>query len=246
MKTWCAFSFWRMNMRNIIIALITMLYVNNVPAFDLFNPDRGKPPPPEVKIIPPTFITTGSQKLPTPFIAKAIVVQKKKPEKMLPQRDFSLKGTSLIGDKRIAILVAPDKKEFIQYLKNNDRTEISSEKFKDYYLLNVEAREVKIEYPTNAPCKKDNETEGIKCADVGDGLTIATLSLKQRKALKAPRPPVAPRPPPSATEKSEQKDLAKRKEIYKNFKRKVIKDEDVPPGMRVVRTPFGDRLVPIK
>lgn len=38
----------------------------------------------------------------------------------------------------------------------------------------------------------------------------------------------------------------KRAERYKNFKPKVIRDDEVPPGMKVVRTPFGDRLVPLK
>ncbi|OQW91363.1 MAG: hypothetical protein BWK78_04870, partial [Thiotrichaceae bacterium IS1] len=35
-------------------------------------------------------------------------------------------------------------------------------------------------------------------------------------------------------------------EKYKNFQRQFIRDEDVPPGMRIVHTPFGDRLVPNK
>ncbi|HID99598.1 MAG TPA: hypothetical protein EYP59_04825, partial [Thiotrichaceae bacterium] len=46
--------------------------------------------------------------------------------------------------------------------------------------------------------------------------------------------------------RSRDPEIEKRKELYKNFQKRVIKDEDVPPGMRVVRTPFGDRLVPIK
>ncbi|MFK5969074.1 MAG: hypothetical protein QM487_02990, partial [Candidatus Marithrix sp.] len=152
------------------------------------------------------------------------------------------------GNKRAAILIAPNKKEFIQYLKSNKRTEIDSkyiksEKYESYYLLNVEAREVQIEYPINAPCRKDKDKDGVKCIEKSDGITIAALSLKERKALRPKRTPVSTKP---TINKKRNKNLEKRKEIYKNFKRKVIKDEDVPPGMRVVRTPFGDRLVPIK
>jgi hypothetical protein len=231
-------------MQNIIIIFTTILIVTNVQAFDLFNPERGKPPP---KV--PEKITAGSTNLPIPFTAKASIKPNisKKPKKLLPQRDFALKGTSIIGDKRAAILVAPDKKEFVQYLKDNKRTVINSEKYQGYYLLNVEARKVEIEYPLEAPCRKDRKKTGVICIEK-DGLTIATLSLEQRKALRTPRPPIIPKPRLNKAERDKKReaDIKKRKKIYKNFKRKVIKDEDVPPGMRVVRTPFGDRLVPIK
>jgi hypothetical protein len=37
-----------------------------------------------------------------------------------------------------------------------------------------------------------------------------------------------------------------RAERLSQFQPQRINDEDVPPGMRVVRTPFGDRLVPVR
>ncbi|MDM8568127.1 hypothetical protein QUF50_01155 [Thiotrichales bacterium HSG1] len=243
-------------MQKIITFFIILLFtISNVRAFDLFNPERGKPPPKPIEPVIPT-IDSSSKKLETPFTAKTSVkpIPKKKPRKLLPQKDFALKGTSIIGEKRAAILLAPNKKEFIQYLKDNRRTEIdstkylNSEKYRGYYLLKVNAREVQIEYPLDAPCQKDKEKNGVVCNKKGNGVTVASLSLKQRKALKAPKPPVTLKPAISKAEidKKRDEDLEKRKKIYKNFKRKVIKDEDVPPGMRVVRTPFGDRLVPIK
>ncbi|HHB92239.1 MAG TPA: hypothetical protein ENK59_03385 [Thioploca sp.] len=235
-------------MQNIIITTIAMLFIINVQAFDLFNPDRGKPAPKPIKSSDRTN-TGSSNKLPIPFKAKASIKPtiNKRPKNLLPQKDFALKGTSIIGNKRAAILIAPNKKEFIQYLKSNKRTKIDSkyiksEKYQSYYLLNVAAREVQIEYPINAPCRKDKDKDGVKCIKKSDGITIAALSLKERKALRPKRTPAAI---PNINKKRN-KNLEKRKEIYKNFKRKVIKDEDVPPGMRVVRTPFGDRLVPIK
>jgi len=55
-------------MRNIIVAFVIILFTINVQAFDLFNPDRGKPPPKK------TSFTTGStNKLPNPFKAKASI-----------------------------------------------------------------------------------------------------------------------------------------------------------------------------
>ncbi|MCK5876370.1 MAG: hypothetical protein KAG43_01945 [Candidatus Marithrix sp.] len=237
-------------MRQIIITFIVILFAINTQAFDLFNPERGNPPPKPIKN------TSDSNKLQIPFTAKTSSIKpnrKEKPKKLLPQKDFALKGTSIIGNKRAAILIAPNKKEFIQYLKGNERTEIDStkylksEKYQGYYLLEVNAREVQIEYPSNAPCRKDIEKNGVICTEKSGGITIASLSLKQRQALKAPKPVHKPKPLDTKTErdKKRQNALEKRKKIYKNFKRKVIKDEDVPPGMRVVRTPFGDRLVPI-
>ena len=36
----------------------------------------------------------------------------------------------------------------------------------------------------------------------------------------------------------------KRKKQYQNFKPRRIKEEDIPPGMKLQRTPFGDVLIP--
>ncbi|OQW94115.1 MAG: hypothetical protein BWK79_07530 [Beggiatoa sp. IS2] len=62
-----------------------------------------------------------------------------------------------------------------------------------------------------------------------------------------PASPFATTARPGSTPEEAQKreeERRKREELYKNFKRQTIEDKDVPPGMRVVRTPFGDRLVP--
>lgn len=37
---------------------------------------------------------------------------------------------------------------------------------------------------------------------------------------------------------------ARRRQIYQSIKRPEIKASEVPPGMRVMHTPFGDKLVP--
>ncbi|RKZ37555.1 MAG: hypothetical protein DRQ49_16035 [Gammaproteobacteria bacterium] len=227
----------------IIGILTTALCLSSIQtqAFDLFEEDRGKPPPPP----PPPPITAAKQQaqLPNPFQLR----QQKKPRKtqksrkpLPPQKDFFLRGTSRIGDKRMVVLKGPDNKEFIQRFKNNTRTEIKHEIHKGYYLINVEAREIKIEYPAESPCRKSNEEKGLLCSETDEGKT-ATLSLKQRKALPAPKPPKKAKTKQRAKDKR-----AKLREQFKGFKKKVIKDEDVPPGMRVVRTPFGDRLVPKK
>jgi hypothetical protein len=230
-------------MKNLALTLSTMIFIlssGTSHSFDLFDPNRGKSPPQPV-------IQKPSKRLPTPFKQSSKPPPRPTPSKLKPQKDFTLLGTIRIGDKRTVILKGPDNKEISQRFKNNERTAIKN--YDGYYLLSVKARQIQIEYPEVAPCRKDNEKKGLVCDDDG----IATLTLKQRKALP---PKKKQTQPPKTTKTAAQKRAEarkkreearkKRKKAPKDFKRKVIKDEDVPPGMRVVHTPFGDRLVPIK
>ena len=189
-------------------------------AFDLFDSERGTVS--NIKKNAPKTTT-----LPIPFRARTKTTNKKK--KLRPQKDFTLIGTSRFGNKRIAVLKGFDNKTFIQRFKNNTRTALKD--YEGYYLLSVKARQVTIEYPEEAPCRQDKPKKGLECnADA-----TATLNLKYAKAMTQPRKSTPSR-------KTEKKSKPKRRKIIK----KVIKDEEAPPGMRVVHTPFGDRLVPIK
>ena len=230
------------------ITVSLLLVTAQASTFDLFNPDRSKPPP-----LPPDKGHTSSPHiLLNPFRARPKPSRRAQPpKKTLPQKDFTLRGTSRIGNKRAVILKGPDNKEFIQYFKEKDKKDtpeghigVSIKGYSDYYLLSVEAREVQIEYPAESPCRQSNEKNGLECNPADEGLT-ATLSLKRRQAIQAPKSPKRPKTAAQKAKKREA-DRKKREKVYKNFKRRVIKDEDVPPGMRVVRTPFGDRLVPKK
>jgi len=217
---------------NLALTLILIFLSGSSYGFDLFDPDRGKPPPEPVVQKPP-------KTLPVPFRQSTKAPSRptrSKTASKKPQKDFTLQGTSRIGDKRAAILKGPDNKEFIQRFENNRRTAI--EGYEGYYLLSVKAREIQIEYPEDAPCRTSNEKKGVKC---DEGEMFAILTLTQGKALPPSRPPAKSRPPKKRANVPKRGDQRK-----KQFKRKVIKDDDVPPGMRVVHTPFGDRLVPIK
>lgn len=161
---------------------------------------------------------------------KAAVKKRVKKRRLKRQRDFVLLGTSRIGSRRAVVLKAPNNKQFVLYFEDNVVTEIKD--YKGYYLLSVEPREIVIEYPEDAPCRKSNGAKGIICNEQDEGRT-ALLSLERNKIVAAA--PSSKRQTATTTEKPKSK-----------FKRKVIKEEDVPPGMRVVHTPFGDRLIPVK
>jgi hypothetical protein len=164
-------------------------------------------------------------------IQKAIKKRVKK-RRLKRQRDFVLQGTSRIGSRRAVVLKAPNNKQFVLYFEDNVVTEIKD--YKGYYVLSVEPREIVIEYPEDAPCRKSNPKKGIICNQQDEGRT-ALLSLERDKIVAA-----SSSQPQTAVASTEEKPKKSK------FKRKVIKEEDVPPGMRVVHTPFGDRLIPVK
>ncbi len=222
--------------------------------FDLFDEDRNKPktpPTPQSDPKPPAppVNLNPFQNLPTP-----------KPQvQVLPQKDFELKGISQIGKRYIVFLEAPNNKIIKVDMEDKIRTAVNNG-FPDYYLIRLTERKVKVDYPENAPCLRPNPQKGIKCSNAGKS---AILEFTVGKAINPPPESAVSQNPPStvnpflaAMQKNQQlseeeqrkreEALEKRRELYKNFKRQVIKDEDVPEGMRVVRTPFGDRLVPDK
>ncbi|WP_069472033.1 hypothetical protein [Candidatus Marithrix sp. Canyon 246] len=177
--------------------------------------------------------TTGSASYNYIKKARKAVKKRVKKRRLKRQRDFVLQGTSRIGSRRAVVLKAPNNKQFVLYFEDNVVTEIKG--YEGYYLLQVEPREIVIEYPEDAPCRKSNPKKGVICNQQDEGRT-ALLSLERDKIVAAStsQPQTA-----AATTETEKPKKSK-------FKRKVIKEEDVPPGMRVVHTPFGDRLIPVK
>jgi len=200
--------------------------------FDLFDDDRGVEKIPEPPPTPPPTVQPPPPPPPKPT----------PPKRLMPQRDFILRGTSRFGEKYIAVLQTPTGKEFYQAWTIEKSTQpIDFTGFGNYSLLKVEPRTVHIAYPDNAPCQKSNEAVGIQCQ--ADGSAILTLA--RRQAIAAPHQPQVPTPPPPELEQKPQPTPAQTPP-QQPFKKRVIRDDEVPPGMRVVRTPFGDRLVPDK
>ena len=113
---------------------------------------------------------------------------------------------------------------------------------------------VSISYPDNVPCIEFRD-QGVSCDNV---VNIAALSLANgeplpgkevaiRQAGSRPDGAVAEEPPTNPFEalRAQQNNVSvsNRDGDNERFTPRRILPEDVPPGMRVVSTPFGDRLV---
>ena len=161
---------------------------------------------------------------------------------------FSLVGTSLIGS-RFTVALRHMGGEMIRVAVNGTNTLIPGHEL--YALLEVEDRRVGVQYPLSEPCREFLEL-GVSCDAESN---IAMLSLTTVKALKGePDDPVAP-PEGSLTAESPRNPFealrnAADSRTSRNlsdpparFQPRRIDPSEVPPGKRVLSTPFGDRVV---
>ncbi|WP_459869497.1 hypothetical protein [Endothiovibrio diazotrophicus] len=139
--------------------------------------------------------------------------------------------------------------------------------FEGYQVSSIRPREVRLVYPEGVECSDVLES-GVRCMA---GNQSAILSLVRRNAKSPPKsskplqkaalaqPAANPfqaaleraragksAPVDEEVARKQAKELAERREKYRDFKPKKINPDEVPPGMKVVHTPFGDRLVPEK
>jgi hypothetical protein len=210
-----------------LLAVLALLLSGTISAneFDLFNADRGKPPPPPVQVEAPP------PPPPPPEPPKAPALQK----------DFILRGTQIIGHRRSVTLETPNGKRVQLTLRNTAPTVITG--FPGYVLHSIEPRAVRLSYPQDAPCSESRTEKGVECVSATEVLlTLQRGKPTPPKLTPAIAPPVAPvvpiapvpPPPPGTTAAPGQA----------QFQPRIIKDEEIPPGMKRIRTPFGDRLVP--
>jgi hypothetical protein len=235
-------------MRNLLILFILMYFSTAWAGFDLFNQDRGKPPEPPPAPVQPTPPPPAPTPPPAP-----------KPPPP-PQKDFVLKGTTKLGKNYQVFLQTPDGKDIIYEWTNKDKSS-DIEGFADFSVLNVTPREVVIRYPDNAPCQNSHIDRGVMCA--ADQKT-ATLKLV-RGAPTPPKPIAVPPPsavptaptaagglvpnnpnsPPPSPEAQRLQALFQQAAQQNQPQNAPLKPGENPPaGMKVVKTPFGDRLVP--
>ena len=166
--------------------------------------------------------------------------------------EFVLIGTSRIGSEYSVIIQHRGGDTLMVKAGPNSSTQIPG--YNGYSILDVGSGSVSIRYPENAPCVEFRD-QGVSC----DGaVNIASLSLANGEPLPgqevetsladsrlgeatADEPPINPFEALRAQQNNVS--VSNRDGDNERFTPRRILPEDVPPGMRVVSTPFGDRLV---
>lgn len=170
---------------------------------------------------------------------------------------FTLLGTSRIGSTLRASLVDNNGEVVRVVMGDEESTPIPG--YAGYNLIRVDSRSVAISQPTNTPCVAASD-KGVECSS--DGLTqlslttaapiavapTAVASADSNDEIAAAAGEEEPDNPfAAALRAAAQNESATRgrggRAINERFEVRRIAPEDIPEGMRVVRTPFGDRLV---
>ena len=168
--------------------------------------------------------------------------------------EFTLLGTSRIGGSYSAILRHRSGETILVKSLGNAATAI--EGHAGYSVLSVGAGKLSLRYPVSVPCI-ENASQGVSCAagpntaelvlgisvPLSRTVPLATLGEErgatESTAVQSTNPFEAIRDSQVVGNNSAQNDSSS----AERFVPKRISPEEVPPGMRVVNTPFGDRLV---
>lgn len=182
--------------------------------------------------------------------------------------EFTLIGTSRIGDRYSAILANRDGSEILVRAEKDSNAAV--EGYSGFSVVNVSAGKVALQFPGGTPCVAFRD-QGVSC---NGSANIATLELTNLAPLAAPAdtdPAVGEAPGTaengevivnaengdeptnpfaairaralSNTNGDNPAGAAQRNAQRRSFTPRRIDPADVPDGMRVVSTPFGDRLV---
>jgi len=168
--------------------------------------------------------------------------------------EFTLLGTSRIGGSYSAILRHRSGESIL--IRSQGGTATAIDGHAGYSVLSVGAGKLSLRYPVSVPCLED-VGQGVRCAAGPNTaeLVLGTSAPLSRPVLSATlEREGSPTEPPTgqsinpfeavlaaqADGNDSGRDDGGRAE---RFVPKRISSEDVPSGMRVVATPFGDRLV---
>ena len=165
------------------------------------------------------------------------------------EAEFALLGTLRVGNKTSVMLRHVSGAEFRVPLEH-PRTPIPG--YEQYAIIGADRENISIQYPQSVACM-DFLAQGISC-DASRNVAKLTLI-----AAKATMPTVAQTEMAQSEAEQEGEQIAPTNpfEALRNraqngeppterldrFQPRRIDPADVPPGMRVVSTPFGDRLV---
>lgn len=170
---------------------------------------------------------------------------------------FTLLGTSRIGDKRRVRLVDSNDEVIVVEMSDNESTAIPD--YIGYRVAAFDSGKVSISFPADTPCFGATN-KGVQCGL--DGMAELTLTTaapivvasnqgssgdqaSQAEGAEEGQPenPFAAALRAAAQNEASAQSGRPRRNNGEGFEARRIADEDVPPGMRKVRTPFGDRLV---
>jgi hypothetical protein len=171
--------------------------------------------------------------------------------------EFTLLGTSRIGDKYSVIIQHKGGKAIV--VKVGPGASASIPEHGGYSIVTVAAGTVSIRYPNNTVCVEFSD-RGVSCNESGDtaDLTLAaskplassnrSLALStQSDGASGGNPDTGPtdvvNPFAALREAQAENPADSSTSSGARFSPRRVAPEDVPPGMRVVSTPFGDRLV---
>ena len=166
--------------------------------------------------------------------------------------EFTLIGTSRIGSEYSVLIKHRGGDTLIVKAGSNSSSQIPG--YSGYSILNVGSGSISIRYPEHVSFVEFRD-QGVSCAG---GENIAVLSLTNGQPLPGNEaetslatassnetavddPPINPFEALRAQQNNGAGSI--RDGDNERFTPRRILPEDVPPGMRVVSTPFGDRLV---
>ena len=165
---------------------------------------------------------------------------------------FTLVGTSRIGDKT-AITLRHVSGEKVRVRYTGQPTNIAGHE--GFYVSEVNGRQISIQHPSSSPCMVFVD-RGIGCDQTNNTsrirLTSATAILSNNEDILESEelsvdPSEQPRVNPFDVLRRSSGGTASDRSIEnpRRFQPRRIDPAEVPPGMRIVSTPFGDRLVEI-
>ncbi len=158
--------------------------------------------------------------------------------------EFSLIGTSRIGS-RMSIILRHASGDKVHVPIERRRTSIPG--YEQFAVIGSEPGSVLIQYPESVFCS-DFGALGVSC-DTAENIATLTLSPvriaeqgnKQIEAIEEGESSASVNPFEALRNRTEKGDI--KPDQTNRFQPRRISPGDVPPGMRVVSTPFGDRLV---
>lgn len=170
---------------------------------------------------------------------------------------FTLLGTSRIGEKRRVRLVDSGGKVIVVEMSDNESTPIPE--YVGYRVAAFDSGKVTVSLPADTPCFGATD-KGVRCNTEGMAeLTLTTAApivivsnqenadgqANQAEGAEDGQPenPFAAALRAAAQNEANAQNGRPRRNNGERIEARRIAPEDVPEGKRVVRTPFGDRLV---